>query len=103
MKALSLTEASAIQPFTYMQIVWSIPIGFVVFGALPIWSTILGAIMIVGGRSLCDLQRSGANLLTNVKREGFSYNESRKRNKCRSQEGAQPPPLLENYDYIPYC
>ena len=47
MKALSLTEASAIQPFTYMQIVWSIPIGFLVFGALPIWSTILGAVMIV--------------------------------------------------------
>nr|WP_319389872.1 DMT family transporter [uncultured Cohaesibacter sp.] len=48
MKALSLTEASAIQPFTYMQLVWSIPIGFLVFGDLPIWSTILGATMIVG-------------------------------------------------------
>ncbi|WP_316862101.1 DMT family transporter [uncultured Cohaesibacter sp.] len=48
MKALSLTEASAIQPYTYMQIVWSIPIGFLVFGALPIWSTILGATLIVG-------------------------------------------------------
>ena len=47
-KALSLTEASAIQPFTYFQIVWSIPIGFLVFGDLPIWSTLLGAALIVG-------------------------------------------------------
>ena len=47
-KALTLTEASAIQPYTYFQIVWSIPIGYLVFGTLPIWSTLLGAALIVG-------------------------------------------------------
>ncbi|SNY92684.1 EamA-like transporter family protein [Cohaesibacter sp. ES.047] len=47
-KALTLVEAVQIQPFTYLQIVWSIPIGFIVFGALPIWSTVLGAALIVG-------------------------------------------------------
>ncbi|TLP44952.1 MULTISPECIES: DMT family transporter [Cohaesibacter] len=46
-KALTLVEASAIQPYTYLQIVWSIPIGFVIFGTLPIWSTLLGAALIV--------------------------------------------------------
>ena len=48
MKALSLVQASDIQPFNYLQLVWSIPIGFLVFSDLPIWSTILGAIVVVG-------------------------------------------------------
>ncbi|KZK76075.1 EamA-like transporter family protein [Pseudovibrio sp. Ad13] len=48
MKALSLAQASDIQPFNYLQLVWSIPIGFLVFSDLPIWSTILGAIIVVG-------------------------------------------------------
>ena len=46
-KALTLVEASEIQPYTYLQIVWSIPIGFIVFAALPIWTTLLGAALIV--------------------------------------------------------
>ncbi|GHB43310.1 hypothetical protein GCM10007094_35920 [Pseudovibrio japonicus] len=48
MKALSLAQASDIQPFNYLQLVWSIPIGFIVFSDLPVWSTILGAIVVVG-------------------------------------------------------
>lgn len=46
-KALTLVEASEIQPYTYLQIVWSIPIGLVIFGTFPIWSTLLGAALIV--------------------------------------------------------
>ncbi len=45
MKALSLAQASDIQPFNYLQLVWSIPIGFLVFSDLPVWSTILGALL----------------------------------------------------------
>ncbi|PLW77991.1 DMT family transporter [Cohaesibacter celericrescens] len=56
-KALSLTFASEIQPFTYLQIVWSIPIGFLVFGTLPIWTTILGAALIVAA-GLYSIHRS---------------------------------------------
>ncbi|SHL58975.1 DMT family transporter [Roseibium suaedae] len=58
MKALSLTQASAIQPFTYLQIVWSIPIGLLVFGTFPLWSTLLGAVMIVCA-GLYSLRNSG--------------------------------------------
>ena len=42
-----LVEASEIQPYTYLQIVWSIPIGFVIFGTFPLWSTILSAALMV--------------------------------------------------------
>ncbi|WP_319529777.1 DMT family transporter [uncultured Cohaesibacter sp.] len=56
-KALTLVEAVEIQPYTYLQIVWSIPIGFMVFGTLPIWSTILGAALIVGA-GLYSIHRS---------------------------------------------
>ncbi|OKL43879.1 DMT family transporter [Pseudovibrio exalbescens] len=48
MKALSLTMASDIQPFAYLQLVWAIPVGFVVFGDLPTSTTLLGAVLIVG-------------------------------------------------------
>ncbi len=47
-KALSLAQASDIQPFNYLQLVWSIPIGFIVFADLPVWSTLLGAFIVVG-------------------------------------------------------
>lgn len=69
MHALSLTQASSIQPFMYLQVVWSIPIGFLVFGTLPIWSTILGAVIIVaaglyaihrGRRTIADPRREVA-------------------------------------------
>ena len=46
-KALSLIEASEVQPYTYLQIVWSIPLGYLVFDALPSWATIMGAALIV--------------------------------------------------------
>ncbi|MDD7910954.1 MULTISPECIES: DMT family transporter [Pseudovibrio] len=48
MKALSLTLASDIQPFAYLQLVWAIPVGFIVFGDLPTGATVFGAALIVG-------------------------------------------------------
>ncbi|SDQ22224.1 DMT family transporter [Pseudovibrio sp. Tun.PSC04-5.I4] len=56
MKALSLAQASDIQPFNYLQLVWAIPIGFLVFSDLPVWSTLFGA-MIVVGAGLFSLSR----------------------------------------------
>lgn len=46
-KALSLSEASALQPFNYMMLVWAALIGYLVFGNLPDQFTVLGAGIIV--------------------------------------------------------
>ena len=45
-KALELAPASALQPFSYMMMVWAALLGFLVFGAFPDGWTILGAAMI---------------------------------------------------------
>jgi drug/metabolite transporter (DMT)-like permease len=47
-KALQLTPASVLQPFSYTVLVWATIVGFVVFGSLPDWPTVLGAAVIVG-------------------------------------------------------
>lgn len=46
-KALSLSEASALQPFNYTMLVWAALIGFLVFGDVPDLFTVLGAGIIV--------------------------------------------------------
>jgi drug/metabolite transporter (DMT)-like permease len=46
-KALELAPASAVQPFSYMMMVWAALLGFLVFGAFPDAWTILGALVIV--------------------------------------------------------
>ncbi|MDA1310096.1 MAG: DMT family transporter [Proteobacteria bacterium] len=46
-RALSLTEASALQPFNYVVLVWATFLGFLVFDDLPDWVTVLGASVIV--------------------------------------------------------
>jgi len=46
-KALQLAPASVLQPFSYTVLVWATIVGFVVFGSLPDWPTVLGASIIV--------------------------------------------------------
>jgi len=46
-KALSLSEASALQPFNYTMLVWATLIGFLVFDDLPDHFTVIGAVIIV--------------------------------------------------------
>jgi drug/metabolite transporter (DMT)-like permease len=46
-KALQLAPASVLQPFSYTVLVWATIVGFVVFGSLPDWPTVLGAAIVV--------------------------------------------------------
>jgi drug/metabolite transporter (DMT)-like permease len=48
-KALELAPASAVQPFSYMMMVWATLAGLVVFGQFPDAWTIAGAAVIVAG------------------------------------------------------
>ena len=45
-KALELAPASAVQPFSYMMMVWAALLGFLVFGAFPDAWTVAGALII---------------------------------------------------------
>jgi drug/metabolite transporter (DMT)-like permease len=45
-KALELAPASAVQPFSYMMLVWATLAGFVVFGQFPDAWTIAGAVIV---------------------------------------------------------
>ena len=47
-KAYSYAPASVMAPFTYTQLVWAIPAGFLVFGDLPDAWALAGATVIVG-------------------------------------------------------
>ena len=47
-KALSMAEASMLQPFFYVVLVWATFLGFVIFGDVPDLITIGGACIIVG-------------------------------------------------------
>ncbi len=48
-KALEHATPSSIQPYTYLHILWSAMLGYVIFGNFPdIW-TFVGALLIVGG------------------------------------------------------
>lgn len=46
-KALSLVSVTVIQPFNYLQLVWSVFVGLVVFGDMPDGLTLLGAAIVV--------------------------------------------------------
>lgn len=46
-KALSISEASIVAPFTYTNLIWATLFGFLVFGDLPDQWTIIGAAIIV--------------------------------------------------------
>lgn len=46
-KALSLAPLTVIQPFNYLQLVWSVILGMIVFGDVPDLYTFVGAFLIV--------------------------------------------------------
>jgi len=47
-KALSLAPLTVVQPFNYLQLVWSVIIGYIVFGDMPDILTLVGAALVVG-------------------------------------------------------
>ncbi len=47
--ALSLARASALQPYTYLQILWTIVVGFTMFGEIPKGEVLFGVVLIVSG------------------------------------------------------
>jgi len=46
-KALSMASVTLIQPFNYLQLVWSVFVGFIVFGDMPDSLTLVGASIVV--------------------------------------------------------
>jgi drug/metabolite transporter (DMT)-like permease len=47
-KAFQAAPASVVAPFSYSSLVWATLFGFVIWGDVPIWTTLLGAAMIIG-------------------------------------------------------
>jgi drug/metabolite transporter (DMT)-like permease len=47
-RSLKLAPASVVVPYQYSMIVWAVIFGFVVFGDVPSWQTIVGASIIIG-------------------------------------------------------
>ena len=47
-RSLKLAPASVVVPYQYSMIVWAVIFGFVVFGDVPTWATIIGAAIIIG-------------------------------------------------------
>ena len=48
-KAFQYGEASGLQPYNYIHIVWASVLGIIFFGAVPGFWTLIGASLIVGG------------------------------------------------------
>ncbi|WP_342725642.1 DMT family transporter [Bradyrhizobium sp. B097] len=46
-RSLKLAPASVVVPYQYSMIVWAVIFGFVVFGDVPSWATIIGAAIII--------------------------------------------------------
>ena len=47
-KAFQAAPASVVAPFSYSSLVWATLFGFIVWGDVPIWTTLLGAALIIG-------------------------------------------------------
>src|ERR1700726_4553926 len=47
-RSLKLAPASVVVPYQYSMIVWAVMFGYVVFGDVPSWPTIVGAAIIIG-------------------------------------------------------
>ena len=57
-RALQLAPASVVAPFQYLSIVWSITLGYLAFGDVPVWPTLIGsAIIIAAGGFILLLER----------------------------------------------
>jgi drug/metabolite transporter (DMT)-like permease len=48
LRAFQLASASAITPFTYMQLIWATLIGWIIFGSFPDFWTLVGMAIITG-------------------------------------------------------
>ena len=48
-KAFQNAEASGLQPYNYAHIIWASLLGFVFFGSIPEFWTLLGVALIAGG------------------------------------------------------
>ncbi len=60
-KAFQRTEASGLQPYNYVHIVWASILGIVFFGVVPGAWTLLGAALIVGGGMVVFYQDARRN------------------------------------------
>ncbi len=59
-RALQLAPASVVAPFQYLSIVWSIALGYLAFGDVPMLPTLVGAIIIMAaGGFILALERRG--------------------------------------------
>jgi drug/metabolite transporter (DMT)-like permease len=59
-RALQLAPASVVAPFQYLSIVWSIALGYLAFGDVPVLPTLVGAaIIIAAGGFILALERRG--------------------------------------------
>ena len=68
MKGLTLSEASALQPFNYIVLVWATFLGFVVFGDIPDLITCSGAgVIVASGLSAWNRERIQSNKLVSEK------------------------------------
>jgi drug/metabolite transporter (DMT)-like permease len=47
-RSLKLAPASVVVPYQYLMIVWAVIFGYVVFGDVPGWPVIVGAVIIIG-------------------------------------------------------
>ena len=47
-RSLKLAPASVVVPYQYSMIVWAVMFGYLVFGDVPSWATIIGAAIIIG-------------------------------------------------------
>jgi drug/metabolite transporter (DMT)-like permease len=60
-KALAYAPASTIAPFGYASLLWSVALGFVLFGERPDWGTVLGGIVLaLAGVRLVRLEARAA-------------------------------------------
>ena len=68
MKGLTLSEASALQPFNYIVLVWATFLGFVVFGDIPDLITCFGAgVIVASGLYAWNRERIQSNKLVSEK------------------------------------
>ena len=68
MKGLTLSEASALQPFNYIVLVWATFLGFVVFGDIPDLITCSGAgVIVASGLYAWNRERIQSNKLVSEK------------------------------------
>jgi drug/metabolite transporter (DMT)-like permease len=62
-QAYHLAEAGVIAPFQYSQMIYGLAVGFLLFGDVPAWTTILGA-MIVAASGIYVFRREAVRSRT---------------------------------------